>query len=126
MSIGIPLPLLQTSVYNPYVLMLNQWFDNKAMCNCLLHNIKMPLSNWDNPIIFKGKESQREKRQFNKINSILVEQRDGLVMQVSVRLLVSVVLEKKKTFVLSHHYSSLSQKNNVERNGNVYKTTLSI
>lgn len=57
--IGIQLPLLQTSVYNLDVLFINHWFDNKAAV--MLHNIKMPPCNWDNPTICKEKEEGGEK-----------------------------------------------------------------
>lgn len=56
----IQLPLTQTSVYNLNVLLLDHWFNNKAMCNWCSY-IKMPLSNWDNLTIgVKKKKKEKE------------------------------------------------------------------
>lgn len=81
--------------------------------------------NWDNPIICKGKISQREKRQFKKQLHLSLNKGTGVVMQVSVRLLVSIGLEKEN-LLFCHIITLLSPKKYVERNGNKYKTTLSI
>lgn len=82
----IQLLLTQTSVYNLNVLLLDHWFNNKAMCNWCSY-IKMPLSTWDNLTIgVKKKKKKREgsdkrswfkKKKFhlhlNKCTGVIVE-----------------------------------------------------